>query len=399
MITRRTKVQLLVFAIITLVGVSFAGAKYARLDRLVSDPGYTVVGHFLSSGGIYEGAEVDWRGVKVGQVSKMDLTQDGVDVYLDIDKSYDTIPRNTLAAVANRSAVGEQYVDLQPTGDAGPFLRDGSQIPSARTRTPLPTEKLLGDAAATVGSVNRESLATTIHELGTAFAGTALDLQRIVDTSTSFITAANANFDTTTALIRDANTVLSAQVDTASAITGFAKNLSLFSDVLAGSDPDLRKLIANGAAGAAQLKEFLDENDVDLTELLRESVTVGDIVYRRLPGLKQILVLYPYVVEGGYTVVAKDNVSGLYDAHFGLVLTPDKLCQRGYGGTKKRAPQDGSNRPLDTNARCAEPAGTSNPRGAQNLRRAAPMAGPVDTSSVIGSYDESAKTFSWGSPE
>ena len=35
MITRRTKVQLLVFALITLVGVSFVGARYARLDRLV----------------------------------------------------------------------------------------------------------------------------------------------------------------------------------------------------------------------------------------------------------------------------------------------------------------------------------------------------------------------------
>ena len=58
MITRRTKLQLLVFTLITLLGVSFAGARYARLDRLFVDDDYTVVAHFLSSGGIYTGGEV-----------------------------------------------------------------------------------------------------------------------------------------------------------------------------------------------------------------------------------------------------------------------------------------------------------------------------------------------------
>ena len=68
MITRRTKLQLLVFAIITLVGVSFVGARYARLDRLVLDQSYTVVAHFADSGGAFAGAEVSYRGVRVGEV-------------------------------------------------------------------------------------------------------------------------------------------------------------------------------------------------------------------------------------------------------------------------------------------------------------------------------------------
>jgi len=395
MITRRTRIQLVVFALITLIGVSFAGAKYARLDRLVHDPTYTVVAHLASSGGIYQGAEVDWRGVRVGQVGKLVLTDEGVDVHLDVDRKYKAIPSATIAAVANRSAVGEQYVDLQPTTDAGPYLRE---IALADTRTPLPTEKLLGDAAATVASVDRQSLATTIHELGTAFAGTAGDLQTILDSGTAFLKTADDNFDTTTALIRDANTVLSGQIATGSALTSFAKDLSLFSGVLAGSDKDLRTLITNGTAGATLLRQFLEDNDVDLTELLSESVTIGDIVYKRLPGLKQILVIYPYVVEGGFTVVSKDNVSGQWDAHFGMVLTPDKLCEKGYD-TKKRPPQDGSNRALNTKAHCADPATVSNPRGAQNLQRAAPSLGGVDTSSVIGSYDPATRSFTWGAPE
>ena len=49
----------------------------------------------------------------------MKLTDKGVDVVLNIEKKYEDIPSRTKAIVANRSAVGEQYVDLQPeTKDA-----------------------------------------------------------------------------------------------------------------------------------------------------------------------------------------------------------------------------------------------------------------------------------------
>ena len=64
------------------------------------------------------------------------LTDDGVDVVLDIDNDYDEIPADTLAVVGNRSAVGEQYVELQPQRDDGPYLHDGSVIATQDTRTP-----------------------------------------------------------------------------------------------------------------------------------------------------------------------------------------------------------------------------------------------------------------------
>jgi phospholipid/cholesterol/gamma-HCH transport system substrate-binding protein len=396
MITHRTRVQLFVFALITLLGVSFAGARYARLDRLVVDDSYTVVAHFLTSGGIYTGGEVSYRGVKIGQVGDMKLTHDGVDVYLDIDKKYDTIPADTLAVVGNRSAVGEQYVELQPQTDRAPYLHDSSEIAPTDTRTPLPTEKLLADAADTVSSVDTGDLRTTVSELGQAFGGAGQDLQQILDTSTSFVQTANENFDVTSALIRDGNTVLSGQVASESALKTFARDLSLFSGTLAGSDADLRRLLVNGTAGAQELQAFLQANDVDLTELLSESVTTGQIVLKHLPGLRQVLVLYPYVVEGGFTVVDK-NRAGQYDAHFGLVMTPAKLCEKGYEGTQRRPPQDGANKPMNTAARCAEPPSQSNPRGAQNLDRAAP-GGSTAKSPVVAVYDSATGKLQWGDP-
>ena len=393
MITSRTKIQLMIFVLITLVGVSYVGARYARLDRLVFDDAYTVVAHFEDSGGIFAGGEVSYRGVRVGQVEKLVLTDEGVDVYLGVDNSYDTIPADTLAVVGNRSAVGEQYVELQPQVDTKPYLANDSEIAQEDTRLPIATETLLTNLSNTVESVDKPALQTTVTEMGKAFGGTGKDLQRMIDSGNSFIQTANENFDTTTALIKDSNTFLHGQIASTSAIKTFAREMALFSGSLAGSDKDLRAVIDNGSATANQLRRFLEENDVDLAELVNNLVTTGEVVVKHLDGIEQVLVLYPYVVEGGFTVVSKSPESGLYDAHFGLITTDHPVCHHGYESTDTRPPQDGSNRPMNENARCAEPPTQSNPRGAQNAPR---RAGAAYRSPVVASYDPETGKLTWG---
>jgi phospholipid/cholesterol/gamma-HCH transport system substrate-binding protein len=266
----------------------------------------------------------------------------------------------------------------------------------ADTRTPLPTQKLLGDISNTVESVNRKSLRTTVHELGQAFGGTGQDLQQIIDTGTAFIHEANRNFDVTTALIRDSNTVLHGQIDSDSAIRNFSAQLQAFSSVLAGADPDLRRLIDTGGVAATQLRTFLEDNRVELGDLINNLVTTGDVVVKHLDGIKQLLVLYPYVVEGGFTVVSKTPETGLYDAHFGMVITKQPVCHQGYESTDTRPPQDGSNRPMNVDAHCAESAATSNARGAQNAPRRAPVS--YTDQPVVAAYDPATNGLTWGDP-
>ncbi|HWU21362.1 MAG TPA: MlaD family protein [Nocardioides sp.] len=403
MITKRTKVQLLIFAIITLLGVSYVGARYAKLDRMVLNESYTVTAHYGdSSGGIFTGAEVTYRGVSIGKVSDMVLTRDGVDVKLDIDNKWNKIPADRLVAVVgNRSAVGEQYVELQPATDNGPFLTDGSQID--RTQVPIATQTLLSDIVTTVGSVHRKSLSTTIHELGRAFDGTGPDLQRIIDTSTSFIKTANDNFSVTRALIRDSNTVLNTQVASDSALRAFARGLSAFSTTLAGDDPSLRKVIDNGSFAASQLRTFLEQNQVHLASILNNVVVTGRIVVQNLAGLKLALVVYPYAVGAGYVVVGKSVGVNKQDAHFGLVLANEKplggytLCRTGYETTRHRSPSNGANWAMDTQAHCSEPITSGNVRGEQNLRRIAPDYSHLN-SRTIASFDQRTGKLTWGAP-
>lgn len=384
MISKKVKVQLLVFVVITLVGVSYVGARYAGLDRLFFDESYEVVAHFDESGGIFTGALVSYRGVTVGQVSEMEVTDEGVDVMLDIENDHDEIPADSEALVANRSAVGEQYVDLMPQSDSGPYLGEDSEIALSKTDTPISTTKLLVDLDATVRSVNRQSLRTVVDEMGKAFRGTGENLGRIIDTSNSFIETANANFDVTTSLIEDSNVVLETQLDSASAIQSFATDLALLSDTFVDSDPDLRRVIDSGSATATQLRTFIEQNEVDLGGLINNLITTGEITRVHLDGIEQVLVLYPYVVAGGYTVVAKDPDTGLFDAHFGMITQQEPhVCKQGYGSTDKRTPQNRGDRPMNFQARCTEPQAQSSARGEQH----APRAGTAYRAPVVAAYD------------
>ena len=392
MITRRTKLQLLVFVLITMVGVSYVGARYARLDRLFFDDSYRVVAHFEESGGIFTGAEVSYRGVTVGQVGDMEVTDEGVDVLLDIDNDSDPIPADATALVANRSAVGEQFVDLQPQSDSSPYLQDDSEIAQDRTATPISSTELLVNLDQMVRSVNKRSLRTVVSEFGAAFKGTGKNLSQLIDTSNSFIETANDNFDVTTALIQESNVVLNTQLDSASAIQSFARDIALLSDTLVESDADLRRVIDSGSATANQLRTFLEQNEVDLGQLINNLITTGEITRVHLDGVEQLLVLYPYVVSGGYTVAAKDPDTGLFDAHFGLITQMNPhVCKAGYGSTDERSPQNGGNRPMNTQARCTEPQGKSSSRGAQH----APRAGTAYRAPVVAAYDPETKKLEY----
>ncbi|MDX6310836.1 MAG: phospholipid/cholesterol/gamma-HCH transport system substrate-binding protein [Streptomyces sp.] len=364
MISRTVKLQLAAFAAVTALGVSYVGAEYAGLGERIMDRGYTVHVDFADSGGVFSGAEVTYRGVPVGRVGGLRLSgADGVAVDLRITGG-SRIPADTLAVVANRSAVGEQYVDLQPRTATGPYLHDGSSIARRDTRTPLPTTELILSLDRLVNSVGKKDLKVTVDELGSAFAGTGPDLTRLVDSGNSLVDAAERNLPQTIGLIESSRTVLKTQADKGSAIRSFSHDLADLSATLKDRDADIRHLMDNGVSASHELDALLKDNSSALPVLLGNLISGGQVVVARLPGLEQALVTFPAVVAGSFTVLPGDNT-----AHFGLVVNADDPppCRQGYGSTQRRDPADTADRPANTQARCTAPRGSkTSVRGAQN---------------------------------
>ncbi|MEU8689954.1 MlaD family protein [Streptomyces sp. NPDC048665] len=384
MITRTVRAQLLAFATVTALGVSYVGARYTGLVDDVLHRGYTVRADFAESGGVFPGAEVTYRGVPVGRVGDLRLTGSGVSVALKIEDGAPRIPADTLAVVADRSAVGEQYVDLQPRRSGGPYLMDGSPIPRSRTRTPLPVTDLVLSLDRLVNSVGKDDLRVTVDELGKAFAGTGPNLSRLVDSGNALVESASASLPQTVSLIEDSRKVLKTQADQGSAIKSFSRDLATLTEQLKSSDGDLRKLIGNTAPAAQQLDSLLKSTRPHIPVLLANLISGGQITLARLPGVQQALVTLPLTVAGSYTVIPGDGTT-----HFGLTVNADDppACTQGYG-TQRRDPADTSTRPANTGARCTAPRGsTTSVRGAQNAPGPAGGRYSADQAAFVAPYD------------
>ncbi|WP_329227261.1 MlaD family protein [Streptomyces canus] len=390
MITRTVKAQLLAFATVTAVGVSYVGAEYTGLVDDVLGRGYTVRANFADSGGIFPGAEVTYRGVPVGRVGALRLTgSDGVSVALDIKDGAPRIPADTLAVVADRSAVGEQYVDLQPRTSHGPYLLDGSAIPRGSTRVPLATTDLVLSLDRLVNSVGKDDLRVTVDELGKAFSGTGPSLSRLVDSGNALVESASESLPQTISLIEDSRKVLRTQADQGSSIKSFAHDLAALSAQLKSSDGDLRKLIGNATPAAQQVNSLLKSTGPRLSVLLANLISGGQVTLARLPGVEQSLVTFPALVAGSYTVVPGDGTT-----HFGLVVNADDppACTQGYG-TTRRDPSATSTREANTDARCTAPRGSkTSVRGAQNAPGASTTSGGANQAAYVTPYDPETGT-------
>lgn len=356
MITSTTKIQLLIFAIVTVLGAAFVGGRYAKIDRLVVDRTYPVKVNFHESGGIYAGAEVTYRGLPIGKVKELDFIPSGVRATLDIEKKSAKIPSDLVAVVANKSAIGEQYIDLQPQSNNGPYLTAGSTIPSSATKVPLDTTRLLIDVGNLTSSVDAGDLQTLVNEVGIAFAGYGKDLGSIIDTLTAFLKAADENFPATQALIRGSGSVLQTLVDKRGQFTDLTKDLTKLTDTLVDENDSIEKLVTKGPGAEKVIGKVVKENTPDLTSLLHSLSDVTGVLNKRWKSIEVISILLPLLVDGGFSYVTESRTRpGKSNADIGLIFqpTPDvyksQLCRDKYGDPgyrAVRAPNDLTTLPL-----------------------------------------------------
>ena len=127
MMTRFVRNQLIIFTIASIVGVSVMLFTYMQVPTLLGLGRINVKLELPAAGGLYKFSNVTYRGVEVGKVTDVKLTETGAEATLTLDTS-PKIPADLQAEVRSVSAVGEQYVDLRPRTDSGPYLKDGSVI-------------------------------------------------------------------------------------------------------------------------------------------------------------------------------------------------------------------------------------------------------------------------------
>ena len=353
MLTRTTRLQLVAFAVITVLVLGYTAFHYAYLGRLVGLRGYyTVQMNLSNAGGIFPNADVTYRGVSVGRVGTLELTPTGVVAELHISSSAPPIPANLHAAVADLSAVGEEYIDLRPVTSQGPYLAQGSVIPEGDTTLPLPVTSLLTSTNTLATSIPLAALRSVLNQLATGFQGNGVNVQALIDGQSKLVQAANSTISESVTLTEDSKVVLATQNAESAAFTSFASSIRLFAGQLAASDSDLRRLVANGAPAATQVSGLITDNTPTLGALIANLLTTSQVTLTRGPNLDEMLSALPAAIAAGSTVITTKG------ARFGVALTffSPLPCTAGYQGTKVRNGLTTSpGPPLNTKASCTSP--------------------------------------------
>jgi phospholipid/cholesterol/gamma-HCH transport system substrate-binding protein len=308
------------------------------------------------SGGIFPNAEVTYRGVAVGTVTGLRLRPGGVTAELYINDDAPPIPADTRAVVANRSAIGEQTVDLRPEHADGPFLHDGSVIETARTMLPPVPSDVLANEEVLIASVNTTSLRTVVTELGTGFAGAGPALGQLIDGVAALTETATQHLPQTISLLNAAPTVLATQRAESQDIGTYSRGLQQIAAQLKASDPDLRTVLDRAPETTDQVKWLLDHAGSPLADVLRDSRPITHLLEQRGPALEQYLVAFPMVNTLGPTISA----GGRGRLAFVLPFFDPPACTKGYLPlSQQRGADDLSPRKPDFNKLgCSEPDGS-----------------------------------------
>jgi phospholipid/cholesterol/gamma-HCH transport system substrate-binding protein len=243
MLDRLTRIQLVIFAVVTVITVAIMAVFYLRLPAALGIGTYQVTANFVAGGGLYKNANVTYRGVAVGRVDSVGLSPDGVDAVMRLN-SGTAVPSNVTATVKSVSAIGEQYIDLVPPQHAATSkLHNGSRIDRANTVIGIDIASLLHQSETLVNSVADTRLRELLHETFKAFNGSGPEIARLLESSRLLVDQANAEFPHTSQLIDQVGPFLQAQIRSGNDIRSLSDGLARFTSEVKQADPQLRTLL------------------------------------------------------------------------------------------------------------------------------------------------------------
>ncbi|WP_255799509.1 MCE family protein [Mycobacteroides abscessus] len=330
MLTRFVRTQLAIFAVISVIGMTVMIGVYLQAPTLLGIGRMTVTLELAGTGGLYQFSNVTYRGVQIGKVTEVRPTREGAEATLSLNTS-PKIPAELRAAVLSVSAVGEQYVDLQPRNDSGPYLRDGSVIPVANSSIPQAVGPMLDQVSALIGSVPKDKISPLLDETFRGFNGSGYEFGSLLDSSSRLIGHVNAAADQSRLLIDDSGPLLDGQAQSIDAIRTWAHSLNGVTEQLVTNDPQIRRLLLQGPGAADEASRLLTQIKPTLPVLLANLTSLGQIGVTYRPSLEQLLVLLPPVVASTQSYGApKNNPVGMSLGDFTLNIGDPPACTVGF---------------------------------------------------------------------
>lgn len=330
------------------------------LERPLTSTPPTVKVMLTSTGGLFAGSEATYRGVKVGKVQAIKLTDTGVEADVSLTQGI-KVPASSTARVRSLSPVGEQYVDFEPTTAHGPYLKNGSVIKATATELPQSLASTVVAVNGLLQQIDPKKLHSLLGELATGLNGTGLDIGHILDQGQQIIATLQQVWPQTSDLIDNGGKALDVPVSQAGDLQTFATSAKQFAAFLKDYNPTLVKQLAKAPRELRTTEGLVKEWGAILPGFFDAVTPFLTFLNSYNPHIRTTLADY----AGGLSALGAVLHGG--KLHLALIADRDTRCSY---GTSSTDPRSTTRRPLQKNGSC--------PASTPNLQRGAAHApGPV----------------------
>ncbi len=141
--SRNVQIWVGLFVIAGMAALLMLAMKVSNISSFSGGEGYKISANFGNVGGLKVRSPVSMAGVVVGRVSAIRLDSEIYEavVTMDIERRYNTIPKDTSASIFTAGLLGEQYIGLD-AGGAEHYLKAGDSL--KLTQSAVVLEQLIG---------------------------------------------------------------------------------------------------------------------------------------------------------------------------------------------------------------------------------------------------------------
>lgn len=255
----KKEVKIGIYSVVILLA-AWAGIRFlSGLDVLGRSRNYTA--HYEQVNGLQDAAAVVINGVKVGQVTgvQLNVEQGGVDVTLSISKEYN-IPTDSKAMMFSAGLMGGKSIEIK-LGESTEYLKSGEAIQTGITLDMFDT------LASELGEI-KERVAVLLDNLNQTVSG----VDSLIDNNSKTLTKTIANLNAVMADLNKSNII--------SNIDGFCATLNENGAKLDSIITDINSVTRalNEAQSGKKLAQAITEVNTLLAKINSGSGTVGNLV-------------------------------------------------------------------------------------------------------------------------
>lgn len=296
MITRLRAHPRMVIATVLVLMLGAGGVVALQgLQRITRN---TVVGYFDNSSGLYPGDEVRIRGVRVGEVVKIEPQPLRSKITFWFDRKY-KVPAEVKAAILSPQLVTGRAIQLTPPYTGGPTMGNGAVIPQNRTVVPVEWDDIRAELVRLTellkptepGGVS--TLGEAINTAADNLRGQGSSIRNTIIKLSQAVSVLGDHSDDIFSTVRNLSTLVSALHDSSGLLSQLNRNLASVSSVLADDPNKIGQAVEDLNSVVGDVQSFVAENRETLGTTSDRLASITTAVTERLDDIKDLLHLAP----------------------------------------------------------------------------------------------------------